>query len=69
MPVRKALLYYFKKRLRLDVADALDRPQEAPVVVENAVELDAAFKRGVRMTRMKPLFDLRNAELITTLKS
>jgi predicted DNA-binding transcriptional regulator YafY len=26
VPVRKALLYYFRKRLRLDVADALDDP-------------------------------------------
>jgi hypothetical protein len=33
--VRKALLYYFQKRLRLDVADALDSPHEAPVVITN----------------------------------
>jgi len=41
--VRRALLYYFKKRLRLDVAEALDRPQEAPVVVENENEFEAAL--------------------------
>jgi hypothetical protein len=35
LPVRKALLYYFQKRLRIDVADALDNAQEAPVVVAN----------------------------------
>ncbi len=35
MLVRKALLYYFRKRLRLDVADILDNPQEVPVVVTN----------------------------------
>ncbi|TIR49116.1 MAG: WYL domain-containing protein [Mesorhizobium sp.] len=35
VPVRKALLYYFQKRLRLDAAGALDRPQETPVIVAN----------------------------------
>ena len=43
LPVRKALLYYFHKRLRLDVAEALDRPQEAPVVVANK----AAFEKAL----------------------
>lgn len=38
--VRKALLYYFNKRLRLDVAQALDDPKETPVVVLN----EKAFK-------------------------
>jgi predicted DNA-binding transcriptional regulator YafY len=33
--VRKALLYYFNKRLRLDVARAIDDPKETPVVVLN----------------------------------
>lgn len=33
--VRKALLYYFNKRLRLDVAKAIDDPKETPVVVLN----------------------------------
>jgi hypothetical protein len=33
--VRKALLFYFQKRLRLDVADVLDNPQEMPVVIAN----------------------------------
>ncbi|HNP35838.1 MAG TPA: WYL domain-containing protein [Woeseiaceae bacterium] len=46
IPVRKALLYYFKKRLRLDVADALDRPQEAPVIIENEEEFDSALKEA-----------------------
>jgi predicted DNA-binding transcriptional regulator YafY len=36
VPVRKALLYYFRKRLRLDVAEALDDPHECPVVVVNS---------------------------------
>ncbi|CAA7617452.1 WYL domain-containing protein [Magnetospirillum sp. SS-4] len=35
IPVRRAMLYYFNKRLRLDVAEHLDRPEETPVVVEN----------------------------------
>lgn len=40
VPVRKALLYYFNKRLRLDVAKAIDRAKETPVVVLN----DRAFQ-------------------------
>ena len=40
VPVRKALLYYFNKRLRLDVAKAIDRAKETPVVVLN----DRAFR-------------------------
>jgi hypothetical protein len=46
MPVRYALLYYFKKRLRMDVAETLDDPKEAPVVIENREEFDAALKRA-----------------------
>jgi predicted DNA-binding transcriptional regulator YafY len=38
--VRKALLYYFNKRLRLDVATAFDDAKENPVVVLN----EKAFK-------------------------
>jgi hypothetical protein len=33
--VRKALLYYFNKRLRLEVAKAIDDAKETPVVVLN----------------------------------
>jgi predicted DNA-binding transcriptional regulator YafY len=40
VPVRKALLYYFNKRLRLDVGKAIDRAKETPVVVLN----DRAFQ-------------------------
>ena len=46
IPIRKALLYYFKKRLRLDVAEALDRPREAPVTVENMDEFNAALNES-----------------------
>ncbi|HZL49864.1 MAG TPA: WYL domain-containing protein [Terracidiphilus sp.] len=40
VPVRKALLYYFNKRLRLDVAKEKDLTKETPVVVLN----DRAFQ-------------------------
>lgn len=43
IPVRKALLYYFRKRLRLDVADTLDNHRDTPVIVENRVEFEAAL--------------------------
>ncbi len=39
--VRRALLYYLHKRLRLDVKD--DRPAERPVVVANHVEFEQAM--------------------------
>ncbi len=42
--VRRALLYYLNKRLRLDVAEQQDRPKETPVVVANRAEYDAALK-------------------------
>ena len=35
VPVRYALLYYFSKRLRLDVAEQFDDPREVPVIVKN----------------------------------
>lgn len=44
VPVRRALLYYFNKRLRLDVADRFDNPREAPVIVKNRDAFDAALK-------------------------
>jgi predicted DNA-binding transcriptional regulator YafY len=47
IPVRKALLYYFQKRLRLDVSD-LDSPYEKPVVVANRMEFDAALAEAMR---------------------
>lgn len=45
--VRKALLYYFQKRLRLDVADQLDNPQEIPVVVANRAAFNAALAEAM----------------------
>jgi predicted DNA-binding transcriptional regulator YafY len=41
LPVRRALLYYLKKRLRLDVPD--DSPSETPIVVANRVEFENAL--------------------------
>lgn len=38
IPIRRSLLYYFNKRLRLDVAELVDDPKEAPVVVRNRSE-------------------------------
>lgn len=46
VPVRKAFLYYFKKWLRLDVAQALNRPQESPVVVENKDAFEQALNEN-----------------------
>lgn len=45
VPVRLALLYYFDKRLRLDIAESKDRPKETPVVIQNRKEYDAALAR------------------------
>lgn len=47
IPVRKALLYYFQKRLRLDLADAVDRPNETPVIVSNRTAFDAALAEAM----------------------
>ncbi len=41
--VRQALLFYFSKRMRLDLLDASADPREAPVVVKNRDEFDAAL--------------------------
>lgn len=48
IPVRQALLYYFRKRLRLDVADVLDDPHETPVVVTNRADFDRALAEAMR---------------------
>jgi hypothetical protein len=42
IPVRNALLYYFEKRLRLDVDDGKDKPAERPVVIDNRKEFEKA---------------------------
>jgi hypothetical protein len=40
LSIRKALVYYFNKRLRLDVANALDDPREVPVVLADKKSFD-----------------------------
>ena len=45
VPIRMALLYYFDKRLRLDIAETKDRPKETPIVIHNRKEYDEALKR------------------------
>jgi predicted DNA-binding transcriptional regulator YafY len=46
--VRRAMLYYFSRRLRLDVAARFDNPCETPVIVQNLKEFDAALSEAVR---------------------
>lgn len=46
--VRKAMLYYFKKRLRLDVAHLVDEPGECPVIIDNNVAFDAAVEEATK---------------------
>jgi hypothetical protein len=46
MLIRRALLYYLDKRLRLDVAEKQDRPKETPIVVANREDYNAALKRA-----------------------
>jgi len=43
VPVRHALLYYFIKRLRLDVGAHLDDPPERPIIVANRDDFDRAL--------------------------
>lgn len=42
IPVRKSFLYYFQKRLRLDIAHILDNPRETPVIVQNEESFNSA---------------------------
>lgn len=44
--VRLALLYYFYKRLRFDVAEHVDLPRERPVVVANQEDFEAALRKA-----------------------
>jgi len=46
--MRRALLYYFNKRMRLDVPAGVDRPAERPVVVANIDELRQALADASR---------------------
>ncbi|MFQ3454723.1 WYL domain-containing protein [Bradyrhizobium sp. UFLA01-814] len=44
LDVRRAMLYYLDKRLRLDVGREKDRPKETPIIVANRKEYDAVLK-------------------------
>jgi predicted DNA-binding transcriptional regulator YafY len=46
VPLRKAMLYYFEKRMRLDLAESSSRPQEVPIVIANRKDFDAALKEA-----------------------
>ncbi len=46
VPVRYALLYYFNKRLRLDVAERVDKVRERPIVVANKREFEKALRKA-----------------------
>jgi len=44
--IRCALLYYFNKRLRLDVAEKIDNPKETPIIIFNKKEFLAALHKA-----------------------
>ena len=46
--IRCAMLYYFSKRLRLDLADRFDDPREAPVILKNRDEFAVALEEAMR---------------------
>jgi len=46
VPVRRAMMYYFGKRLRLDLASSNSR--ETPVVGANREEFDSALSEAMR---------------------
>lgn len=46
--VRRAMLYYFNKRLRLDAAPSLDGPHESPLVVKNRDDFIAALAEAMK---------------------
>jgi predicted DNA-binding transcriptional regulator YafY len=50
--LRKAMLYYFEKRMRLDIADSSVRPQEVPIVIANKKEFYAALKEAGSVSRL-----------------
>ena len=45
--VRKALLYYFQMRLRLNLVGIADSPHETPIVIENRVAFDRALAEAM----------------------
>lgn len=47
VPVRYAFLYYFSKRLRIDVAEQFDNPREVPVIVKNRESFEKALREAM----------------------
>jgi hypothetical protein len=45
--IRKALLFYFRRRLRIDVVDLLENPEDVPVVVANKDVFDKALAEAM----------------------
>ena len=52
IPIRKSFLYYFQKRLRFDVAKAIDNLRETPVVIQNIAEFEQARKINAKDDRV-----------------
>ena len=50
LPIRKSLLFYFVKQVRIDVAKALDNPQETPIVIANRGDFEQALEEANAMT-------------------
>ncbi len=48
LTVRQAMLYYFSKRFRLDLAHRFDNPSEAPIVVKNRNEFDLVLQEAMQ---------------------
>lgn len=47
LSVRYAMLYYFQRRYRLDLAKDHDRPAEAPLVIRNETEFNEALQEAM----------------------
>ena len=50
--LRKAMLYYFEKRMRLDLAESSSRPQEVPIVIANKKEFYGALKEASSVSQL-----------------
>jgi hypothetical protein len=48
IPIRRSFLYYFQKRLRLDVKQTAHNIREMPVIVKNQMEFDSALFKAAK---------------------
>ncbi|OSQ42817.1 WYL domain-containing protein [Thalassospira alkalitolerans] len=53
MNIRKALFYYFEKRLRFDISKDVDQPKEKPVIIKNHDRVSKAVHRQAISTLPK----------------